>query len=467
MTASDRRIAVGLFLLAFIAYAWFFNGGGWNQNAQFDLARALVERRTLHIDGYRVNTGDVSWSPVSGTWHAYINKPPGVSFLAAIPYALIYAIEHARHIPLDSWKWMTINAYLVTLFTCGVTGALIPVVLFLYGGASPRSLAVALAIAFGTIVFPYSTMLYAHVPAALFLLLAFVWLEERPLLAGICAGLAGITFYICIPAALVLFIAARSRWRFALGGLPFAILLGLYHWLCFGSPLRTSVETSTNFTRKDLLFGVFGAPSFEALRGLTFSEYRGLFFVSPVLLLAIIGAFRMKRRELAIIAAIAAIFLVSIASFNGWEGGSAFGPRYLLPIIPLLGMAMLHVRGRVITILGILSFALQLLATSVDPQPSGGIRQPIREYLLRADATSINEQSIDELVPHSLYPHGSYESQWASFNLGERMFGAGKRASVVPVALWILLGSALLATYTFRTSLSNARAHAADGDDRS
>src|SRR5215210_4636827 len=80
---TDRRVSVALFVLTFIAYAWFFNGGGWNQNAQFDLARALVERQTLHIDGYRVNTGDISWSAVSGEWHAYINKPPGVSFLAA------------------------------------------------------------------------------------------------------------------------------------------------------------------------------------------------------------------------------------------------------------------------------------------------------------------------------------------------------------------------------------------------
>ena len=95
---TDRRIAVGLFILAFVTYAWFFGGGGWNQNAQLDLTRALVERQTLHIDGYRMNTGDISWSRASGEWHAYINKPPGVSFLAAIPYAFLYAIEHARKI---------------------------------------------------------------------------------------------------------------------------------------------------------------------------------------------------------------------------------------------------------------------------------------------------------------------------------------------------------------------------------
>ena len=56
MRSSDRRLAVGLFLLSFVVYVWFFSGGGWNQNAHFDLSRALVERGTLYIDGYHTNT---------------------------------------------------------------------------------------------------------------------------------------------------------------------------------------------------------------------------------------------------------------------------------------------------------------------------------------------------------------------------------------------------------------------------
>jgi hypothetical protein len=456
VNATDRRIAVGLFILAFVTYAWFFGGGGWNQNAQFDLTRALVERQTLHIDGYRVNTGDISWSRVSGEWHAYINKPPGVSFLAAIPYAFLYAIEHARNVPIDSWTWITINAWLVTVLTCGVTGALIPVVLYLYGirrASRLAALGVALAVAFGTIVFPYATMLMAHVPAALFLLLTFIWIEERPMLAGICAGIAGVCFYICIPAAIVMLIDAmirsrRDAMRFALGGLPFGIVLGIYQYLCFGSPFRTSVEASTNFTEKGLLFGVFHLPSLDALWGLTFSEYRGLFFVSPVLLLAFLGAFRMKRRELAMIAAIVTIFLVSIAGFNGWHGGSAFGPRYLLPMIPLLAIPMLYIRGHAPVIagivLGVLSFGMQLLATAVDPMPRGSIGRPVRDYLLRVGRTSVNPQSMDELIPYRSYPRGSHESTWAAFNLGELLFGAGNPLSVAPVVLWVVLSAGVI-----------------------
>src|SRR5437764_258172 len=57
---THRRLAIGLFVLTFVSYAYFFGGGGWNQNANFDLTRALVERHTFAIDAYAHNTGDVS-----------------------------------------------------------------------------------------------------------------------------------------------------------------------------------------------------------------------------------------------------------------------------------------------------------------------------------------------------------------------------------------------------------------------
>ena len=453
---SELPVELVLFLFTFLTYGWFFGGGGWNQNAHFDLTRALVERQTLYIDGYHVNSGDISWSPISGEWHAYINKPPGVSFLAAIPYAVLYPIERALSVPIDSWMWMTFNAWLVTVLTCGLAGALIPVVVYRYGArqGSPRTaLAVALVVAFGTIVFPYATMLMAHVPTALFLLVAFVWLDERPLAAGISAGIAGTCYYLCIPAAAVLFLGALVRSRraavsFVLGGLPFGIALGVYHYVCFGSPFVTSLEVSTRFTEKGLLFGVFRLPSLEALWGLTFSEHRGLFFVSPVLLLAFAGVWRMRRRDLVMIGAIVSIFLISISGFNGWHGGSAFGPRYLLPIVPLLAIPLLYVRGRAWAIAGIflaiLSFGLQLLGTSVDPMPDAAIKRPVRDYLVRVGSTSVNPQGIDELLPYRNYPRGSYESAWASFNFGEVAFGAGSPWSVAPVALWVLAGSAAM-----------------------
>ena len=42
--------------------------------------------------------------------------------------------------------------------------------------------------------------------------------------------------------------------------------------------------------------------------------------------------------------AIVTAFILVIASFNGWNGGFAFGPRYLVPIVPLLGIPMMAAR---------------------------------------------------------------------------------------------------------------------------
>ena len=474
---SDRRIAAGLFLLTFVAYAWFFNGGGWNQNAHFDLTRALAERQTLHIDGYRVNTGDIGWSPISGEWHAYSNKPPGLPFLAAIPYAGLAALERALGYSIDDWRVMTFNVYVLTLLFCAIPGALIPVVLYRYArmrmDAPPRAaLLLALTVAFGTIVFPYATMFFSVVPAALFLLLAFVWLDERPLLAGVCAGIAGVCYYPCILAASVLAIGVWVRpahpregraeatpyvFRFIVGGLPFGILLAWYHTACFGAPWRTSLQPANTFAQEGLFLGLFRAhPTTDALWGLLMSEYRGLFFSSPVLLMALAGAVMMirrgvMRRELAMIAAIFVLFVVLMTSFSGWEAGASFGPRHILQVIPLLAIPIAYLRGRMLTgitiALLVVSVDMQFVATAVNPMPDGGNRQPLRTYYLpelRAGHVSVNRQGVDELIPHALHPKGSFESEWASFNLGEFVVGPGALTSVVPIALWILLGSVWL-----------------------
>jgi hypothetical protein len=446
--SSDARIAAGIFVLALVTFSWFNGGAGWNQGAHFDLTRAIVERGTLYIDGYEGNTGDVS----RGTGgHVYINKPPGVSLLAVVPYAVIYAMTRPssaapRHllpagegfIPLPPGEGGRrpgegrIDAqWLTTATTCGVCGALIGPTLFLYGRrhtCAKRSLLITLTILFGTIVLPYSTMLFAHVPAALFLLLAVVHMRERPLVAGVAAGIATICFYVCAPAALLIAILRRSR-RFMLGAAPFALLLAGYQWLCFGSPFRTSVEASTPFTEKGLLFGVLRFPRLDALYGITLSPYRGLFFASPVLLFAIAGMIKLRRdREVQAVIGCTLIFFIAIASFNWWNGGWAFGPRYVLPIVPMLAIPTFAMKtSRLFVAAAIFSIATNFLATAVDAMPSHDIRDPIFHYIVPA-----------------FFSDNSVALPYGATNLGELAFSEGSRASVLPIALWMLGGTAVL-----------------------
>lgn len=455
---TDSKIAVGLFVLAAVTFGYFTGGAGWNQDAHFDLTRAIVERHTLFIDGYDVNTGDVS----KGTGgHTYINKPPGASILAAVPYALIFAIERRLHAPVDSMTRM--NCWIATALSVGLCGAFIGPILYLYGrrrmaATPPVALCVSAIILFGTIIFPYSTMLFAHVPAALFLLLAVTLFENRPLAAGIAAGIACSCFYVCALAAAILAIVAfcyrrRSAVRFLLGTLPFVVLMGIYQWLCFGSPFRTAVEASTPFTQHGLLFGVIRLPSIDALYGITLSPYRGLFFVSPILLPAFVGFVAMKRsQEFWSVIAIVTTFILVIAGFNGWNGGFAFGPRYLVPIVPLLGIPMMAAKPRVLWIVAaIISVGLNFIATATDPMPSPELQHPVSRYLVPAFFTGhIGEKTRSEVgwfetqsVPNVALPRDSG-------NLGEFIFGRGKRASVIPIVLWLAAGFTILLRMSLR-----------------
>ena len=54
--SSIRIRALLIFGVIFFSYAYFYEGGGWNQNSRFDLVRAIVEQGTLRIDAYDENT---------------------------------------------------------------------------------------------------------------------------------------------------------------------------------------------------------------------------------------------------------------------------------------------------------------------------------------------------------------------------------------------------------------------------
>jgi hypothetical protein len=455
---ADRRVAEWLFLLAFAAYAYFYAGGGWYQNSAFDLTRAIVERHTFAIDAYAANTGDVAYAG----GHVYANKPPMLSWLAALPYALV------RSLPAP------LSLYLCTLVCVALPGALIPAMLYAFGrrrGIDARwSATVAATIAFATLLFPYATIFMIAVPSGALMLYAYT--SERRAAAGFAAGLAAAMNYLCVVA--VVFFAPGARRaplpgsprrrlaRFAIGAVIPLLALAAYQWICFGSPFTTPMA------REDPRFlthgGVFVAPSLDAFLGITISPYRGLFFFAPVLLMAIPVA-RNAR-----IAIVAAFFFAFNLCFNGWEGGFAVGARYLVPVIPLLGVLLLECRGRMrraVVALAVVSFAINFAATAVDPQPSGTIPRPLTQYLVplllhgRFDArvpitppwsaatitghTSVNRLTDDEAIVFQRHPPRSNEAEWASFNLGELLFGPGDARSLIPIALLLAAGGCAIA----------------------
>src|SRR5207253_5164697 len=245
-------------------------------------------------------------------------------------------------------------------------------------------------------------------------------------------GAATLVNYAAVIIAAIFLISLVRRSRalllFVCGGAPFAIALAAYQFTAFGSPFTTSIATTNpSFLEKGALLGILHAPRLEALWGLTFSPYRGLFFLAPVLLLAL------PRLREPLIAASSAAMLLLNACFNGWHGGYTIGPRYLVVIVPLLVIAtieMIHLR-RIALILGALSVALNFAATVVDPQPPDSVRDPIGHYAIPAllfgsaepaeapwiggfytGHTSTNRVAADELLPFQRHRPGSRESEW-------------------------------------------------------
>src|SRR5882724_11676173 len=54
LMAPLRRFEWLLFFACFVAFAWFHQGGGWNQNSRFAEVRAIVEEGRFAIDDFLV-----------------------------------------------------------------------------------------------------------------------------------------------------------------------------------------------------------------------------------------------------------------------------------------------------------------------------------------------------------------------------------------------------------------------------
>jgi len=468
---GDRILPALTFVLVFAVYASFFGGTGWNQNSTFALTRALVEAGTVRIDDFRWETDDVARFGE----HWYSNKAPGTALLAAIPYAPIHAVERRLGIDPDDRLVLTRNMYLCTVAVCGLSGAWIAAALVLCGARGGRdgaaSVGVALVVAFATPLFAYATLLFGHEPNAALLFGAFLAARagvaepRRPALAGFLVGCSALCNYQCVPVVaflLLLVWRGERRWssalRFGLGALPPLALLGLYQVAAFGTLWTNPITRNEIFVARSAWFGIVRPPQLDALWGITFSPYRGLFFMSPVLLLAAVGAWKLwrdrdERRSAWFLLLLFALFVGFAVTFNGWTGGSAIGPRYLVPILPFAGWLLLRARGLPRLLwwcTAVPSATLNLLAVAVDPQPFERLMSPWVEHILPTFWTGQRDTTrFPWLSP------GHVSVNRYSFNLGEVVFGSGSALSLLPI-LAVAIGGALALVYLARRSAAPA-----------
>lgn len=382
-----RRPGLVIFLLLLVCYAYFLPR--WqdpNQNSRLDMVVAVVDDGTFQIDPYVKNT--VDYAKVGE--HYYSDKAPGTAFLGIPAYA---ALRTVLRLPVMSgvMERLNNNAALqatlradgsglleekvrfaiaqvaLTFVTAALPGALLGLLMFwLLGRFTPavwKRALVVLAYGLLTPAFAYSNAFYGHQLSAACLFGAFYLLFmptgriSTPALLG--AGfLMGYSVFTEYPTALVVIILVgyavyrlrhellRLAWV-ALPGLAVAAGLLVYNNAVFGSPFELGYSYSELWVDEHSTgFMSLTVPSLSALFGVTFSPFRGLFVLSPVLLLAVPGFVQWWRsKEERAAWWVALLIVVAILWFNisssMWWGGFGIGPRYLLPMLPFLALGLI------------------------------------------------------------------------------------------------------------------------------
>jgi len=369
-----------LFATLLGCYTYFFpRWADWSQNSRLDLTLAIVDRGTFSIDAYYKNTGD--YALFEG--RHYTDKAPGPSFLAVPVYAVVRPIlrsapvqtrlEHLAKRPsflstlredgtglLSEKIYFAVVLYIVTIVVIAIPSAALGVLLYLFMvdlGVTPLwSGVVTLIYGLGTNAFTYSGAFFSHQLVAFLLFGAFYVgfrMRQRRLssgwamIAGLMLGYALISEYpsILIVGAIFLYIALtipQRRWLIGLilAGLPPILLMMAYNWVIFHTPLPVGYKYSELYTEQHST-GLISLthPHLGALWGITFGSMRGLFFVSPVLILAAVGLWAWWRKgqfrgEWAVCLWATLSFFLYNGSSIMWQGGFSVGPRYLVPMLP-------------------------------------------------------------------------------------------------------------------------------------
>jgi hypothetical protein len=112
-----------------------------------------------------------------------------------------------------------------------------------------------------------------------------------------------------------------------------------YNWARFGSPLVTGYLPQESFS----------VIWWQGLAGLSISPGRGLLWYAPWLVMVVGGlplAWRRSRLVAAASVASCLVYLLLYAKWHLWHGGYCWGPRFLVPIVPLLALLAVPVAAR-------------------------------------------------------------------------------------------------------------------------
>ena len=399
MTTTRAQYAL-IFLALFVPYTYFNQSDGWNQGVRLAELHALTLKGTLRIDDYLDYTGDRAL--IAG--HYYSEKAPAMALAALPSFAITVWTQQMLGVDPDGAPGRRVSEWIATAGSVGLIAALGGVAFFAMLRArfdALTSLLATFGVFLGSLTLPYATALFSHA-GTIGLLAIALWgtlsHRSREVMAGMAAGLAVASEYPAIlpGAAIALYLGSRDLtriWRFGLATLPAAALILLNNYAISGSLFQLSYGSNPLFPELTAVTSYgFTMPEAGAMRAVLWGEYRGLFFWSPVLLMALPGAiqmFRRDRRTALLVVGAFALVLLQVAAFYTWFGGNAIGPRYLAPALPFLGLAAAYGINRfpeIGLIATLASIGLMGMVTAIAIDPPADVLTPLQSfYLVRID----------------------------------------------------------------------------------
>ena len=175
--------------------------------------------------------------------------------------------------------------------------------------------------------------------------------DRQLLVAAIYLGLLILSktlFVILLPIAIAFFVFHRRPQNKRLSSaiffwwLPLSIFVCVLlatNWYRFGSAFTSGY---TQWAQESHPFTMNIGPG---VVGLLFSKKGSVFLHFPVLIFALIGwplFFKRHRREAQLIIAFGAVLFLVTSAFTNWKGSACYGPRYLLPILPLVSIPFVY-----------------------------------------------------------------------------------------------------------------------------
>jgi hypothetical protein len=364
------------------AAAYPMQVNGYNQNAHYALTRALAQG-SPSVDDTIGDLGDLSTGDIGRVGgHVYAAKPPGLAMLSVPAYAVVSGVGmrtsgDTTRVVWALHLWSIVVPYLVLVALIALAADRIR------PGFGPPAAGLA---ALGTLLLPFATLFFSHLPAACAGFAAFVLLQGergrtlavgRTVAAGALAGLALTLEYPMALLALLLGTYALARPRpyvragaYAVGALLGTAPLLIFNLWAFRDPFH--IANQDYFASGGSSEGL-GLPRLYDVWALLFSSM-GLLVLCPVVACGVVGLVRLWRERLADSAVALAVCVVFTLYPAGLNTTTAFGglgpPRYLIALLPFaaLGFApALRAFPRATLALGAVSVFQMALLTATGP----------------------------------------------------------------------------------------------------